>query len=300
MHSAFLKLIVATMLLGSYLVASKLILNEVPIFTATLIRLVSTALVLGPVVRMRSKGALHWPSLRDSLLLLVQSGFGVFLFSIFAMQGVRLTGGIESGVILSLVPIAVSVVALLLLKEKLTARRGVGIVLSVVGAASISTMTASLSHDITGDHSWLGPALLLCAVACEAVFLTFGRLLSHPMSPDHLSLVLALIGVALFIGPASLEPDGLLRTHYSVQAWGLMIYTGVAINGLAAVLIYDSMNHVDTTIVAAFTALTPISGTLLSVLFLGERIHSYHVVGMTLVIAGVLVVAVPGSRSRAT
>ena len=39
MRSAYLKMTVATMLFGSYLVASKLILKEAPVFTATLVRL---------------------------------------------------------------------------------------------------------------------------------------------------------------------------------------------------------------------------------------------------------------------
>jgi drug/metabolite transporter (DMT)-like permease len=296
MRSAYLKMILATMLFGSYLIASKLILEEAPVFTATLVRLVSAALVLALVVGLRRGGKWQRPSRRDALLLLAQSGLGVFLFSIFAMQGVRLTGGIESGVILSLVPIAVSVVALLFLGERLTARRSFGIALSVAGAASISVMAARLAPDTASSHAWLGSALLLCAVACEAVFLTFGRFLSRPLSPDRLSLVLAVVGAALFVVPASLEPNGLLHANYSWRTWGLMVYTGVAINGLAAVLIYDSMNHVDTTVAAAFTALTPVSGTVLAMLLLGEALHGYHIVGMALVIAGVFVVATTGAE----
>ena len=295
MRVAYLKMILATTLFGSYLVASKLILREVPVFTATLVRLASAAVVLAMVVHLSGREAWQRPSLRDAMLLFVQSGFGVFLFSIFAMQGVRLTGGIEAGVILSTVPIAMSVVALLFLGERLTAKRGVGIALSVAGTASISAMAAQLSPGTDHVHSWLGPTLLLCAVACEAIFLTFGRLLSRPLSPDRLSLVLTVFGAVLFIIPAALEPNGLVHAHYTWQTWGLMIYTGVAINGIAAVLIYDCMNRIDATVVAAFTALTPISGTFLSVLFLGELLHGYHIVGIALVITGVIVVAAPGS-----
>jgi drug/metabolite transporter (DMT)-like permease len=300
MRSAFLKMTIATLLFGSYLVASKLILREAPVFTATLVRLASAALVLGLVVGLRRGERWQRPSPRDAALLLAQSGVGVFLFSVCAMNGVRLTGGIESGVILSLVPIAVSLVAVVFLGERLTVRRSLGILLSVAGAAVISAVAArGAPAGPEGSGGWLGIALLLCAVGCEAVFLTFGRFLSRPLPADRLSLVIAALGALMFAVPAALEPGGLLDAHYSWRTWGLMVYTGVAINGIAAVLIYDSLSQVDTTVAGAFTALTPVSGTVLALWFLDESLHPHHLLGMALVITGVFLVAATGyQRSR--
>lgn len=291
MHGVYLKMTVATVLFGSYLVASKLILQEAPVFTATLVRLVSAAVVLGLYVGLRRSGGWQRPGLKDCLLLGTQSVLGVFLFSIFAMTGASMTGGIESGAILSTVPIAMSFIAVVFFRESLSARLFFGIALSVAGAATISAM-ASRSEN-TGGHgnALIGSVLLCFAVVCEAVFLTFGKFLSRPIAPERLSLILAAIGVLLFIIPAGVEPRGLLHASYSWQTWALMVYTGVAINGVAAVLMYDSMNRVDTTVASAFTALTPVSGTLLSMLFLGETLRLHHVVGMGLVVGGVFIVA---------
>lgn len=294
MKSPYLKMLLATLLFGSYLVVSKIILREVPVFTATFIRLASATAFILPMVLRRYKGTWVWPGKHDAAVLFTQSALGVFLFSIFAMQGVRLTGGIESGVILSLVPIAVSLISLLFLGERLQGTRMVGIVLAVAGAASISAFGNAGS---TASTSWLGMGLLMCAVLCEAVFLTFGKLLRTPLPPEKLSLILAVIGTALFAIPATLEPKGLLsNAHYSFSVWLLMIYTGIAINGLAAVLIYSSMEQVDTSVAAAFTALTPVSGTLLAIVFLHEALYLNHVVGMVLACSGVFIVATAGAR----
>jgi drug/metabolite transporter (DMT)-like permease len=303
MRSAFVKMTLATLLFGSYLVASKLILREAPVFTATLVRLASAALFLGLVVGMRRGPPWQRPGTRDAALLLAQSGVGVFLFSLCAMQGVRLTGGIESGVILSLVPIAVSLVAVLFLGERLTTRRSLGILLSVTGAAVISALATrgapvAAADGALSEGAWWGIALLLCAVGCEAVFLTFGRFLSRPLPPDRLSLVVAGLGALMFVVPATLEPQGLLHADYSWRTWALMVYTGVAINGIAAVLIYDSMGQVDATVAGAFTALTPVSGTVLAMVFLGESLHAHHLLGMALVIAGVFLVAATASTPK--
>jgi drug/metabolite transporter (DMT)-like permease len=256
---AYVKMTAATVLFGSYLVASKLILQEAPVFTATLVRLVSAAAVLGLYVGLRLSGGWRRPGPKDCLLLGTQSVLGVFLFSIFAMTGARMTGGIESGAILSTVPIAMSFIALVFFREPLSARRFFGIALSVIGAAGIGAMASRLPSQGAHDNALLGSLLLGCAVACEAVFLTFGKFLSHPIAPERLSLILAVIGALLFVVPAAVEPRGLLHARYSLQTWVLMVYSGVAINGVAAVLMYDSMNHVDTTVASAFTALTPVA-----------------------------------------
>lgn len=294
MKSPYLKLLLATLLFGSYLVVSKIILREVPVFTATFIRLISATAFILPMVLRRYKGTWVWPGIRDAAVLFTQSALGVFLFSIFAMQGVRLTGGIESGVILSLVPIAVSLISLMFLDERMQASRVFGIVLAVAGAASISAFSNTNANAST---SWLGMGLLTCAVLCEAVFLTFGKLLRTPQPPEKLSFILAAVGTALFAIPAALESHGLFsNTSYSFSAWMLMIYTGIAINGLAAVLIYSSMEKVDTSVAAAFTALTPVSGTLLAIVFLHEALHLNHIIGMVLACSGVFIVATANAR----
>ncbi len=295
MRSAYLKMTVATVLLGSYLIASKIILREVPVFTATFVRLLSAAVVLFLIVAMTSP-VMPRVGRRDGAILFAQALLGVFLFSIFAMYGVRLTGGIESGVIMSTVPIAMGLIALVFFKEKLTPARGFGILLAVGGASSINLMSAEGANGSVGSDVVLGSLLLLGAVMCEAVFLTFGKFLSQPIAPAKLSLILAVLGALMTAVPAAIELRNMGGIGSSIgniswQMWALMIYTGVAINGLAVVLMYDAMDHVDTMVASAFTALTPVSGTILAVLFLKEELHLYHTVGIILVVAGVFLVA---------
>ncbi len=290
MRAVHLKMTVATVLLGSYLVASKLILREVPVFTATFVRLVSAALVLGLYLLLRPPGGPPVrPGRRDGAVLFAQTLLGVFLFSVFAMYGVKLTGAIEAGVLLGMVPISISLVAVVFLRERLSIRRGLGIAVAVAGAAGINALSASGPGG--GSHELLGALLLVCAVLCEAVFVTFGKLLARPIPPAKLSLILSVTGALLFAGPAVAETDWSALGQISWQTWALMVYTGVAINGIAVVLLYDSLDSVDTTVVAAFTALTPVSGAILSVVLLGEKLHAYHLAGMLLVVLGVYAVA---------
>ena len=292
MRAVHVKMVVATILLGSYLVVSKLVLREVSVFSATFVRLVAAAAVLGVYLRVKGAGPTPRPGRRDGAVIFAQAFIGVFLFSVFAMYGVKYTGAIEAGVILGMVPISISLVALLFLGERLSLRRGSGIVLAVAGVVSINVLSANGSAGGSQANVALGALLLVCSVLCEAVFVTFGKLLSTPMAPARLSLLLSVVGALMFLVPAGFESHwGADLLHAPWETWVLMIYTGVAINGIAVVLMYDSLDHVDTTVVAAFTALTPVSGAVLSILMLGEELHLYHVIGIALAVIGVFVVA---------
>jgi drug/metabolite transporter (DMT)-like permease len=294
MRVDYLKLLLATVLFGSYLVASKLILREVPVFTATLVRLLSAALVLACYVRARG---MRVPRLgaRDVTVVVVQAAFGMLLFSVLAMYGVQYTGAIESGVILSMVPVGTSIVALVFLREHSSATRIGGILVAVCGIAGITVFGGRSGG---ASHAVLGAVLLLGAVACEVVFLTFGKLLSQPVSPAMMSLLLSVLGAALVLFPALHEMREVAWSHVSWGTWLLMIYTGVAINGIAVVLMYDGMNRIETSVVSAFTALTPVSGTVLSVIFTGEALHVYHLGGIAMVVAGVFIVLQDAQRAK--
>lgn len=77
-------------------------------------------------------------SKKDVFVLLLQSFTGVFLFSVCMLYGVKLTTGMESGIITSTTPMAVGVLAFFLLKEKIEKRMAAGIVLAVIGVLAIN------------------------------------------------------------------------------------------------------------------------------------------------------------------
>lgn len=189
-----------------------------------------------------------------------------------------------------MVPITVTLVAVVLLRERPGRARWVGIALAVGRAVGVNVLSVQGIGQTAGPHSSLGALLLVAAVMCEAVFVTFGRLLSTPMAPAALALVLAVLGACMLAIPAGLEVAwGSALTGVSWQAWALMIYSGVAINGIAAVLVYESLDTVDATVLAGFLALTPVAGALLAVPLLGEQLHLYRLMGICVAVVGVYV-----------
>ncbi|MFT0826985.1 DMT family transporter [Bacillus swezeyi] len=87
--------------------------EAIPVFLSSAIRFLIAAIVLVILLFYFEKG---FPALtkKDVFVLLIQSFTGVFLFSVCMLYGVKLTTGMESGIITSTTPMAVGVLAFLL------------------------------------------------------------------------------------------------------------------------------------------------------------------------------------------
>jgi drug/metabolite transporter (DMT)-like permease len=289
MRADYLKLLLATLLLSSYLVASKLVLHEVPVFIATFVRLVSALIALSVYMRVR-RMRVPRIGLRDAGVVTIQAGLGIMLFSVLALYGLRFTGAIESGVVLSMVPVVTSLTACVVFREHLSRMAMGGITIAVGGVCTMAVCSASGGGMQASAHGMLGIGLLCGAVVCETVFLTFGKLLSKPLAAPVLSWLLCAIGALMVAVPAGIEWHGLTLASVSWRSWALLIYSGVAVNSVAVVLMYDCLSRLETSVVSAFTALTPVSGTILAVLLTGESFHLYHVAVVGLAVSGVYLV----------
>lgn len=294
---AYLKMAFGMLLIGSYVVASKVILSEVPVFTASFFRqFFALVAVCGFIAHQ--KLPVNLPSRRDTAILCFQAFVGVFLFSIFILYGLKRTSALEAGLLMSTTPISISLIAVIFLGESLSCQKAVGIGVTFLGALAINT---AISAHASGEahNSIVGNLLVFLAVFAEAVFLTFGKLLSRPLHPVVLAFWMTMFGSILFFVPASFELDVQTVKNISLKSWALLVYSGVAITALAVILMNDGMRTVPTSTASVFTALMPVSSTLLAVIFLNEAFSIQQAGGAALILLGIfIVVSKTGSGSK--
>src|SRR5690606_39007533 len=81
----------------------------------------------------------HW-------MVFLESFFGNFLFTVFMVTGVSLTGAVAAGVILSLIPAMVAVLSRVFLGEAITGRVWVAIALGMSGMLLLSLDQSSAAQ----------------------------------------------------------------------------------------------------------------------------------------------------------
>ncbi len=271
-------------IVGSSVVAGKLIVQSFPVFIASELRFLIATMVLVPLL-IKFEGI---PRIRkkDFFILFFQALFGVFLFNIFMLYGLKLTTAIESGVIISLVPAVTGGLAFLLLKEKLTKNIGIGIILATLGILAINVFETFSNATLSSSHL-LGNLLIFGAVIGEASFIILGKLVAQQVSSLAISTIVSAFGTILFLPFALYEGSQFHFEKVSFSEWGLIFYFGIVVTVIAFILMYQGVSKVSASTAGVLTGVLPISSTILSILILGEEISLSHLVGIGLILIAV-------------
>ena len=128
-------------------------------------------------------------------LFFVMSFFGNFLFSLCMLYGISMTTATAAGVILATLPAVVALLSWLLLREHLTPRVILAVVLAVGGIALLQL--ARPAEASSRGAAWLGNLLLFGAVLCEATYVIVAKRLAATRAPLRVSAMVNLRGLAL-------------------------------------------------------------------------------------------------------
>jgi drug/metabolite transporter (DMT)-like permease len=229
----------------------------------------------------------HWPLIRRNWRTIVWLGFwGTGLHNAFAYVGLQYTTATNGVILNSSIPIMIIVLGWLVYRETITRVQSLGVAISLAGILAIvcrgdvSTL-AQLSFN-KGDF------IVLAGMIFWAAYTVFLR-----MKPAELP-GLALLACCGTVGTLLLFPlfmfemlymDGKVElTPGTVMA---MLYVGIFPAFVGYVFWNKGVAEVGPNIAGIFVHLMPPFGALLAWLFLDERIHLFHLVGIALILAGI-------------
>ncbi|QND51394.1 DMT family transporter [Phyllobacterium sp. 628] len=276
----YLFLTLAMALVGSTVVASKIIAAGLPPFTATALRF---ALAFPVFLLLMQLTGTRWPKLDRStwVILILQAGAGSVGYTTLLISGLRLTPATDAGVIIGTLPVVSAAIAILVLGERPHRFTLLAIVLAAAGVLTIAIRPGG-----NGVHSLAGNALILAAVVCEGLFILLNKKLKTPIQPLVLSTLMTGLGLAVAVIPALFErawTGGMTAGSF----WAVVYYAVVPTVG-GFLLWYAGAARVSGAEAALFTAVAPVSAVLLAVVLLGEPISFNQIAGIACVLLAVL------------
>jgi drug/metabolite transporter (DMT)-like permease len=239
---------------------------------------------------------------REHGLFFTMSFFGNFLFSICMLTGVSMTTATAAGVILATLPAMVAVFSRLLIGERLGARAAAAVLLAITGIVLLQFVRADVggegggrSNFVTGQsRTWLGNALLVATVCCEALYVVIGKRLAHTRAPLRVSALINLWGLVLMLplGAWQLVRMGSAGlAAVAPWAWVLLVFYALAASLVSVWLWMTGLRHVPAHHAGVFTVALPIAATAVGVAFLGEHFTLLHGVALASAVAGVVLIA---------
>lgn len=240
-------------------------------------------------------------------VLLVRGGFGALLtaarplvvlgalntsvpFSLFAFATLTLPAGLSS-VLNASVPLFGALTGLLWLRQRLAARRLVGIAVGFAGVLVLAWPKLAVG----GDRLALIAALSATLLYAVSAHYTRRYLTGVPplavATGSQIAATLLILPLAVAQWPA---------TPPSARAWACAAALGVGCTAVAYVLYFRLIARVGAVTAMAVTYLIPVFGISWGALVLGERLPASAFGGAVLVLAGVALTTTAGSaRLRA-
>jgi len=281
---AYIQLVLSMCLVGINVALGKVIMESVSVFLFSNIRFIIALLILVPML-LKLQGTKVKLTKKEWLYLFLQAFFGVFLFSVFMLYGVRHTSAISAGIITSTTPAWIALIAFFFLKEKLNITKSVSLVLAVAGIALITIRGGDSTAHVS---SVIGNVLILLAVISEALFTIFAKPLSTKLSPIQMATAVNFFGFLMFI-PFSIPEMLTTPVHIEPKTWGLIIYYSLTASVISFILWYRGVSKVPANIAGLFTVFMPVSSAVMGVLFLQEDFTFIQIIGMMLAITAILI-----------
>ncbi|WP_020423734.1 EamA family transporter [Cupriavidus sp. WS] len=295
-----LLLIAAMALVGSNVGLGKAIVAYVPILLFALLRFAIAIVCLAPwyrPARMRAVSRGEW------LNLFLQAFFGTFLFTLLMLGGVRLTSAMAAGVITSTIPATVALLSWLVLRERLSRRTVLSVLLAVAGIAVLNVARGTghgAGGGTDGGQALLGNLMIMGAVICESIYVILSRRLAQTLAAIEICAYTHLIGGLLML-PLGLVP---LLTFDMASVppgiWLMLLWYALSASIFSFWLWMKGVRHVPAQLAGVFTAVLPVAAATYGIVFLGEKPGWAHGVALACVLAGIVLASWPGPLARRT
>jgi drug/metabolite transporter (DMT)-like permease len=213
-----------------------------------------------------------------------------FIYFVFETYGIKYTSSSLSGLMIALIPVAVTILAVIFLDERPSFYQLLFILLSVAGVAFIIFMTKSEG----GKNSLLGFLFLLGAVLSAAFYTILARKFSSVFSPIEITFVMMWFGAISFnllnLIEKLMRGDSL--SHYFLNLYNYkvlipVLYLGILSSIVAYFLNNYALSKLPASQASVFANLTTVISIIAGVTIRHEVFHWYHVVGAIMILIGV-------------
>lgn len=233
-----------------------------------------------------------WPYLKRDWGVITRHWKIITLLSILAVTtfntliyiGLQFTTALNALLMQSSMPVIIVLMSFLFFRERVTGVQAIGISLSLIGALAIVAQgNLAVLLNLTFNF---GDVLVMIAVFCYAAYsaLLRKRPALHPLS---------FLAITFIIGTAFLVPFYLWE-HGSGRVMQFDMVTIISVLYVAtfpSILSYLFFNRgvelIGANRAGLFIHLMPIFGSLMAIVFLGERLRWFHGVGIVLIVLGI-------------
>lgn len=213
--------------------------------------------------------------------------FNFFYFEVFSKSSLSL-----AVTLLYTGPLFVTILSRIFFKESLTIRKGIALVLAITGCGFVVGLLPFGQGSIPMNIFFMG----ILSGLCYALFSIF----SKPVTKRYSALTITtytFLYTSIFMLLTS-DIVGKLDRFTYVDVWISALLLALVATVAGYIFYTSGLKHLEASKASILATMEPIIAVLTGVLFLGERLHGWQVLGIGLVLYSAILVAARRSKDK--
>jgi len=270
----------------------KIGLEELSFINLTIMRFFVVCVVAITIILLQSKkfSKLHK---KDIIPIFLLGFFGVMIYHLGLNYGEQYISPGAASLIIATIPLYIVILAVLSLKEKMTAKKATGIIIALCGVLVISIWG---KENTTLEINYASGAIaVLIAAIMGAVYTIAGKKLLARYNGLSLTFYAILLGS---LGLLPLINQSLFKevSNMSINAWFAILFLGIFSTIIGYSIWYIVLEIKTASEISVYLYAIPIISTIISYFWFGDQITMFFILGGGLVIIGLILVNIESKK----
>lgn len=265
-------------------VIGRAVVGQVPPIALAYWRWVIAVLIMMPFAIPQIRAS--WPQIwkhRGIIVLLALVGTGFHnLVSYLGLQYTTATNGVMLN---SAIPVLIVVLGVLFFGQRVTAPQVTGVAISLTGVLAI--LCKGHLETLGALRFNIGDLIVLGSMLLWALYTLMLKWRPDGIPPIAFLCVCGIIGVAAMTPVYVWDVTTGATIAWSWPVAGALIYLGLFPSFIGYIFWNKGVEQVGPNVAGLFVHLMPVFGSVLSWLFLDERLYWFHFAGIALILAGI-------------
>ncbi len=230
---------------------------------------------------------------KDFFRLMLCGLFGVAINQLFFFEGLNLTTPINAAIIMTISPVLVIIISAIIIKEKITVRKIIGIFLGLIGACILILNSGDISFE---NDFFTGNILVLINATSYAIYLVLVKTLMKRYNPITVMFYVFIFGL-IFVLPFGIdEIQKIDLTNFNEEIYLKVGFVVICTTFIAYMFNAFALKSLNPSVVSVYIYLQPLLASLIAIALNSDSLSLVKILSAIFIFSAVFLVSIPSKK----
>ena len=230
---------------------------------------------------------------KDFFRLMLCGLFGVAINQLFFFEGLNLTTPINAAIIMTISPVLVIITSAIIIKEKITVRKIIGIFLGLIGACILILNSGDISFE---NDFFTGNILVLINATSYAIYLVLVKTLMKRYNPITVMFYVFIFGL-IFVLPFGIdEIQKIDLTTFNEEIYLKIGFVVICTTFIAYMFNAFALKSLNPSVVSVYIYLQPLLASLIAIALNSDSLSLVKILAAIFIFSAVFLVTISSKK----